>query len=888
MSLRDVLARFAAFGKRDAIDAALDDEMAEHLRMLEEENIAAGMSASDARHAARRAFGNPTAARERSRESWGFDSIDAWLADVRFGMRVLRKRWPSTLVAVLALGLGIGATTAAVSALDAVAHRRYTYDEPERIALLWAKSVRDPSYSEGNLSPAEAKLWARSARGIKISSFGFEQTANVAAPGMSAERVISAALSVDLLSVLGVHPIFGRDFVAEDGRDAAGNVALVSYAFWQRALHGDRRVIGDTIVVDRQPWIVIGVLPRDFELPTAGEVPLLVPIRDAQWRPPSVRNMTVVGRLGPDVTTASIAAQLSPISAAFTTAIAGERGKWAVNVEPLAYFGSWIARVFKPFVVLAWLVLLIACTNVAILLLARIPARERELAVRAALGAGPRRLFRQVGVESGIVVALGTTVGVLVAAFGAKLLAPIGSASNFQVRPTLTSRPVIVALLAAAGTCLIFGLAPVFTALRGLRERPVTLIGSGRASGHPDKGRLRMALIAVEAAMSVILLTVGALMVESMLRMRKVDIGFDGRGLVTARITLDTLRYRDSTARRVFFDELIGRLATHHEVHGVTAGTMIPLAPSGYASSLVVRSDQIARGDSLEVNTVIVEPGYFTALGIPVIRGSEFSRDGHEHSVIINENLARKLWPGQDPIGRRLRVLDPMVATSYSAAVGERLVSGVVKSPPLALASERAKTFSLLYLPYDESASRSMYVALHAPTVDAGASAIRREVAAIDAALPIFGIASIDDLTNEWLGSLRLSEAIGEVLAGLGLTLTLIGIYSVVAVLVAQRTHEIGIRLAIGARASHVVYIVMRRTLMAVAIGSAVGVIIFAVTARVASQRVLGELLYETSATNVRALFGAVVLLALVVVAAAYSAARRAATLDPLIAIRAE
>jgi putative ABC transport system permease protein len=255
---------------------------------------------------------------------------------------------------------------------------------------------------------------------------------------------------------------------------------------------------------------------------------------------------------------------------------------------------------------------------------------------------------------------------------------------------------------------------------------------------------------------------------------------------------------------------------------------------------------------------------------------------------MINENLARRLWPGQHPIGQRLRVLDPTVTSAYAAAAGDRIVVGIVKSPPLALASEYAKRFSLIYLPYDESAARTMYVAVHAPTIDAGAAAIRREVAALDGQLPVFGIASIDDLADVWLGSLKASEAIGEVLAGIGLALTLIGIYSVVAVLVAQRTHEIGIRLAIGARKAHVVYIVMKRPLVAAAIGSAVGGVAFWAASHGAIQRALGEVLYETSMADLRVLVGAVVLLVFVAFASAYAAARRAATLDPLIALRSD
>ena len=884
MSLRDLLIRVLSFGRRDAIDAELAEEIAEHLRCAEDANRAAGMSARDARDAARRAFGNPTLARESSRASWGFAALDTWLGDIRFGARVLRKYWTSTLVAVLALGVGIGAATAAVSSLDAVYHRRYAYRDPSRIVMLWAWSVRDRGLSEANVSPAEMRLWSQttnaSASTAKISGFGFERSLNIVV-GDGPSRVRSASIPSDFFGVLGVRPLLGRGFTRDDERDDAGNVAIVSFGFWQRALGGLASAIDRTVVIDRTPYRIVGVMPRDFEMPTSGDVPVLLPIHESHWSDRVSRTMTVVGRLAPHTTAASLAAQLDPVSARFNDASPPDRGQWTVNVEPLAHFGTWVADMLRPFVALAWMVLLIACANVAILLLARIPAREQELAIRLALGAGARRLLCQLCVESALLVSGGVVIGLAVAGAASRLLVRTVSAANYEPHPTLSSPVVILAIAIAAGSCLLFGLMPAVGALRRLGAQPIGLIGGRRTSGTAGVARLRSALVAAEVALSVVLLTGGVMMVESMMRMRDLSLGFDGDGLVTARVTLDTSRYRNTASRRVFVADLVARLGAHSELHGVTAGTMIPLVSGGWTKNYITRSSNDR--DTSDTYTIAVTPGYFAALEMPIVQGTSFTDARTDAGVIVNEHLARRLWPDRSAVGQRLRVLDPVLDQGFTARQGERTVVGVVRDAPLALGSRMAKTLSVLYLPYHESPARSTYFAVHAPTVDAGAAAIRAEVAALDAELPVFDVASIDQLADTWLASLRLSESIGELLAAIGLALTVVGVYSVVAVLVSQRTHEIGIRLAIGARDRDVVRLVLRRALVAACIGGVCGI-----GASIASQRLISELLYETSPAEPLAFVVATVVLGGVVLLAAYVPARRAAKLDPLTALRTE
>jgi putative ABC transport system permease protein len=630
---------------------------------------------------------------------------------------------------------------------------------------------------------------------------------------------------------------------------------------------------------------VIGVLPPAFRLPILRKVKVLLPARRASWiADRSARSLVPIGRLAPRATIATVTQELTRLTARFNAAAPEDRGAWIVNIQPLfAVSRSYVAKTLSILLALAALVLLIACANVAILLLARVPARQQELTVRLALGAEGRRLIAQLVAESGW-LALGA------AALGAALVPPVMSilvrlvdgGLAFELHPAMRGAVLVYPTIFAVATCVVFGIAPAVSAVRSLRAHGM-LVGA-RTAGAVEQERLRSVLMAAEVALSIVLAVGGWLMIESVVLVHGRDLGFEERQLVTARLLLDTARYRTAAAQSAFYSTLAARLRAHGELRDVTVGSTIPLGSAGDLANYVTRNatgvdDKV---DTLTASGSVVLPDYFDALHIRIVAGKMFDAHEDEPVVVVNETLARHFWPGRSALGQRLNVLAPMFADGEVVKAGERRVVAVIHDIRYSPTNPQGY-WPNFYLSVGQHPLRGMYVAVRAATPAAGVSAIRAEVAALDPLLPVFGVKSIDELFDYWFGEIHLNALIIDVLAGLGTLLTLIGIYSVVAVFVSQRTTEIGIRIAIGAQRKNVIHMVLRRTLRPAVIGAVVGS-----GAALLGTRTIAPLLYGVSPLEPRAFAGAVVLLVIVVLTAALVPARRASRLDPLTAIRAD
>jgi predicted permease len=884
MSVRALLSRLRALGRRRIIDSELAEEIAEHLQLATEEKQAAGLSSRDARDAARREFGNPTLVRESSADAWGWPALDALAADLRFGLRVMRKHWISTTVAIAALGVAIGVTSGVLSLLGDVLNHRYPYADQDRLALVWARRVTPPRYDELQVSLPELRLWQRTARQTAIAGFSWTQSANVLT-GTEPVRTPASIVTSNLLSVLGVSPTLGRDFTAADEREDAPNAAIVTYDFWKNELGGSGAALTVPLIIDRQRYAIVGVAPKNFRLPLLLKVKILLPARGTRWASDrTARAMVAMGRLAPAATLASVMAELDPISAQFNDADPRDRGVWAVNAENFSrsvrrHVKSMLDALFAT----SMLVLIIACANVAILLLARIPGRRQELTVRLALGAEPRRIVWQLLAESMLLALAAAAIGIALARPTMALMFRLFDGSMpFEWQPTIDVRVALIAIGIAGATCLAFGMAPALSVVRSLRANGA--LSATRTSGAAEQEWLRSALMTLEVALSLLLVVGGGLMIESMVALDRRPLGFESSNLVTARILLDTTRYRTGAAQQAFFETLASRLAGHAELRDATIASSVPLGNTGEFSNYVTREPAGVgdRPDTLTATATVVMPNYLDAMHVPLVSGRMVGERETEPVVVVNERMAKQLWPGENPIGKRLRVLAPMYADGESVAAGERTVVGVsrnVRPSPLMVQD----SWPAFFLPFSQQPVRNMTIVVRAATPAIAASAMRAEVHAIDPALPVFAIKSVAELMDYWVSYTRINTLILDMLAGIGAVLTLIGIYSIVAVFVSQRTREIGIRIAIGAQRTAVVWMVVKRTLRPALIGLIVGTAL-----ALFGTRLLETMLVGVSPLEPRAYIGAAVLVIAVVASAAWLPARRAARLDPIRALRVD
>jgi predicted permease len=886
MSLRAFLSRLLALHRRSAIDAELAEEIEEHLRLAAQTKITAGVPPNAAYDAARRAFGNPTLVRESSRQAWGWPALETWLGDLQFGWRMARKHRVSTVVAIASLGVGIGATSAVVSLLSAIMHPTYPFADSGRLAVLWARSTKIARFEEMQVSMPELRTWQRSATQTSVAGFTWSQSVNVAGgtPGALPTRTSAAHVTSNLLPVLGVTPVVGRGFTPDDERDDAPNSAIVTYDFWKE-LGGASSVFSTRLVIDREPYAIVGVMPPDFRLPILLKVKVLLPARRTPWiADRSARTMIPIGRLVPSATLASTSAEFERLTARFHADEPEDRGAWTVNVQALhAVSRAYVAKTLGILLTLAGVVLGIACANVAILLLARVPARRQELMVRLALGAERRRLLTQLCAESAWLAVGAAIVGAaLVPVTMRILLRLVDGALAFELHPPMYGTMVIYSILFAAATCLFFGMAPAVSALRSLRDDGA-LIGA-RTAGAREQEWLRSMLLAGEVALSVVLIVGGWLMIESVLLVHRRTLGFDERQLVTARLLLDTARYRSAAARSDFYALLAERLRAHGELRDVTVGSSVPLGNAGdfanYATRDLTSVDD--KVDTLTVSSNVVAPNYFDAMHIPIVAGAMFTGQEDEPVVVVNETLARHFWPGRRAIGQRLRVLAPMFTDGEAVSPSVRRVVAVTRDIRYSPTNPQGY-WPNLYLPMAQSPLRGMYVAVRASTPAVATAAIRAEVAALDPLLPVFGVKSIDELFDYWFAEIHVNALIMDVLAAIGALLTVVGVYSVVAVFVSQRKREIGIRIAVGAQRKDVVRTVLRRTLRPTVLGTLVGL-----GAALAGSRTIASLLHGVSPFDPRAFIGAVLLLILVVVAGALLPAVQASRLDPITTLQAD
>jgi len=809
--------------------------------------------------------------------------METLIKDIRFGLRSFRKSPGFVAIAVATLALGIGANTAIFSVVNAVLLRPLPYPQSSDLLVL-----RESNLKKGNLESVTAGNfldWRSQTQTLEnLSAYRYESF-NVTG-GDWPERLPGVIADTHLFSVLKVQPILGRTFLPEDGGSGDVKVAVISYGLWLRRFASDSSVTTRTMKVNGRELSIVGVMPPGFDFP--GEVEMWVPARSSV--PEHALRVTTdmsqdrgsgyldtVGRLKPGVTLAQAQADLNNIAARLAQQYPDSnqnRGVRAISLRERV-----VGDVRLTLLVLfgaVGFVLLIAGANVANLLLGRSVSRQKELAIRRALGAGRGRLVRQLLTESVLLTSAGGLLGLLVAQWSkTALLALVPGEIRGLANPDFDTTVLLFTVGLSLLTGIFFGLFPALQVSNdNLNE---TLKEGGRSSGNlPSRSRQRNALIVSEVALSLVLLVGAGLMIKSFIRVQQVNPGFQTEAIQTARITLPSAKYAEKNQQADFFRSVIDRLKVTPGVELAAAISRAPLTPGNSDRTLEIEgqpNDPQFSGPDADYR--VITPNYFRTLGIPLVRGRDFTDQDDAKvpgAVIINEELARVGFPGQDPIGKRLRVSGDH---EWLQIVG---ISGNVKhfGPDTDTNPEFYVSYQKFPWPFMSIVTRGK------PGTDLS-SEIRSAVWSVDRDQPVSEVATMDLLVSRSVANRRLNMLLLGLFAVVALLLAAIGIYGVISHSVTQRTHEIGLRMALGANRADVVKLILKHGMTPTLIGVAVGLVgAFALT------RLISGLLFGVQATDAMTFMSVALVLMLVAVLACYIPARRATKVDPLVALRNE
>jgi putative ABC transport system permease protein len=865
----------------------IDEELRFHIEQRTAENVAAGMAPEAAAREARKRFGNLQSVREECREKRGANFGEATWQDIRFGLRMLRKNPGFTAVAVLTLALGIGANTAIFSVVNAVLLVKLPYHEPERIAVLWSSNSGNREFPPTN---ADVAAWReRTVSFAQVAAFT-PQTADLAEQG-DPERVGGAAVTREFFQTIGVEPFLGRTFTSAESSPGAANIGLISHNLWQRRFGADPGILGREIMVNGNSLTIIGIMPPGFDFPRGAEFPPLfafanrtdiwIPIKwdVANWQSRINRGLVVLGRLRPGVSLSQAKAELDAYAARQAKNSPNYHSGWTINLVSLPQQVAGKSRTALLLLFAsAGLLLLIACVNVAHLLLARGVARERELATRVALGAGRARVVRQLLTESVLLSALGGCLGLLSAQWCIRLVLPLGPATLSRLDSVSLNATVLgYTLLIAFLTGVVFGLIPAFQISKvNLRD---SLNAGGRGSESPTRHVVRDWLIAGEVALAVVLLLGAGLLVRSLLNIQAVDPGFEAASVLTFDVSLPPSRYANDTRRIAFNRQLVTRLEALPNALAAGAISFLPLGGGENYAMFGVEGTPVTPGQEPVAQRRVVTPGYFAALGITVQSGRTFTErdDANQPAVVvINETMARHFFDQTPPVGRRLRLGPANSNDSWRTVVG---VVRDVKSHTL-----EAEVLPQLYLPLEQWSRSDMSFVLKVEGDPlALVAAICAEAKALDPYLPLAKIRTMEQVVVTATSARRFNAVLMGFFGVTAMLLTLAGLYGVIAYLVQRRVREIGIRMALGAARSNILRLILAQGMKPVGMGCAIGLI-----ASIALTRLMRTLLFGVSPTDPLTFALVAVLLTLVALLACCLPALRATKVDPMVALRHE
>jgi predicted permease len=869
------------FFRRDTWDEERARELDTYLQIETEDNIARGMSAEEARHAARRKLGNPTLIREEIYRMNTISALETIWQDIKYAARVLRKSPGFAFFGITVLALGIAANTAIFSIADTVLLRPLPYRDPGRLMMVWEDGS---SYGFPRDTPAPGNFsdWrARNHVFTDVAAYSADDL-NLTGDG-SPEKLTADAVSSNFFSVLGVSPVLGRDFRTEDNVPGAPGVAILCNGLWRRRFGGSPGIVGETMQLNDERYTIVGVMPAGFLYPDR-KTELWVPWRftNEVLTNHGSHYLHVIARLKPQVSLEMANANLATIAKQLEHEHPDSNAKIGAFAVPLR---EELAGDMRPAILVlvgaVCFVLLIACANIANLLLARASAKRRELAMRLTLGAGRLRIVAQMLTESLVLAMIAGAIGLALSVWAGQFLASLVPNGIAPLGSTLLDRRV---LLFTVGVSVLTGV--FFGVIPALRVSSLDLVtslkdGGGRSGVGSGGQRLRDALVVSEVALAIVLLAGAALMIRSFENLVHLDPGFRADHVLVLRTPLQMQKYDTRARRSAFYDQVLEKV--EHLPGVVAAGytTWIPLTNEGGATGIAIEGyPEPTPGQRPIPNARVISRNYMAALNMRLVEGRFF--DEHDGSgtplvALVNQTMARNLWPGEDPVGKRFKKGTFGDDVPWITIVG---IVGDVHQAGLALPA-RAE----MYLPYQQ---QEFFPPDYLAVRTSGdpllvAESVRQQVWSVDKQQPVSDVMTLEQLVGENLAPRRMQASLLGGFAGLALLLASIGIYAVLSFVVTQRTQEIGVRVALGAHSGDVLRMVFVHGLRLFGIGAVLGL-----TAALALSRTMGHLLYGISASDPLSFATVTLVLGLVTMLACYIPARRAMNVDPLVALRYE
>ena len=862
--------------RRDRMDQDLAEEMRLHLEMKTQEKKEAGLSEERARQAASRDFGNAVLLKEVSREMWGWTSAESIAKDVRYGLRMLAKNPGFSTMAVVTLALGIGASTAIFSIVHAVVIRPLPFEHPEQLVTLWKT---DRQFSQTPVSGPDFLDWAKQNDVFSALAAGAIYDPALTGAG-GAEHLYGIQVTPEFFKVLGIEPAKGRAFLPSEDQPGRNHVVVLGKGFWTWGPGGDLAAVGKTLTLDGEKFTVIGTMPEAFRFPqiwgiTDPEIFAPFPLdrlqknRNANW-------MWVIGRLKPGVTIKQAQAEMSTIALRLAQQYPESNSGIGVKVMPLH---EEVEHGTRPVLILllcaVGFLLLIACANVANMLLAEAGRRQRETGIRLAIGASRWRVIMQLLRESVLLALLGGGAGILLAYWLKESLVSL-SPEGFlpQTNPIDLNLWVLgFAVAVSVATGILFGLVPALQATKTSLEE--SLKEGARSSGAGARAhRFRNALVACEVALALLLLVGGGLMIRSLVGLLRADTGFNPNNVLTMQVTLADSKYPQNQQRRAFYRSVLERIEALPGVRSAAFVGGLPDSGNSYGNVVAegkpLTPSAFAQGPTADFNSVT--PDFFRVLEIPMLSGRLFaSADyvGKPHNAVINATMARDLWPDRDPIGRRFTPSLPGEWFEVVGVVTDVRWWGEEKARPQAYFPQMTGVMSLLVRTAADPKSLI--------------KSLRAQILEVDKDVPVYEIQTMEQVRSQASSSIRYIALIMDAFAFIALILAAVGIYAVVAHSVTQRTHEIGVRLALGAEQRDVLRLVVRQGMLLILIGVAAGV-----TAALAITRLMKSLLYGIHPADPLTFVAVSLLLSAIAIVACYIPARRAMKVDPMVALRYE
>jgi len=883
---------------RERYDRELNEEMQLHKELREREQREAGANPDDARYTTQQRFGNDLKLREESRDMSGWGWVQNLVQDVRFGTRMLRKNLGFTAVAILTLALGIGANTAIFSVVHAVLFSSLPYRQPERLVKVWGRLTGEGIPRNWFSDPEWFELVDRNHAFDQVAAYYANKGANVGNEDAAPQRITRGGSTASLFPLLGVQPILGRTYSAEEDQPGHNQVAVISYALWRSLYSGDPNVVGKPIRLNNRPYTVIGVLPEGFDF--AGDNQVWTPLALDRTHPNSrgAHGWDVIGRLKPGVNLAQTSTDMDIFAqqlARENPAFYGPTEGWGVFVVPLRE--ELVGQIRPALLILmaaVGIVLLIACTNITNLLLARSSAREKEMAIRASLGAGRWRTIRQLLTESLLLSLIGSAVGLALGAWA--LLAIRGL--HIAVLPTvgkisLDSNVLLFTLGIALFTGILFGLAPALH-VSSPRLHDTLKEGGRGGSGGPGGQRLRSALVVSEIAFSLLLVIAAGLTIRSFYQLLRVDPGFRTDHILTMRMNLPSITYPTLPAVSQFYQTVLDRIRVIPGVETAGAISELPMGNSYSSGSAFVEDStapmlqQIAGTPYgyLETDQRFITPGYFETMKTPLISGRVFSTVDTATSplvAIVDSEFAADIWPGQDPLQKHIAIqtgTDPNKPKPvWCTVVG---VVGHVHNNSLEVAGRVQAYFPQTQDPF--RVSYGMFLVIRtANNPSTVANSARAQVTAIDPREPVYAVNTMDEVVASSVEQPRLSLDLLGLFAAVAVVLAAIGIYGVMAFAVSQRKHELGIRIALGAQPRDILRMVVGHGVRLALVGVGLGL-----AAAFYLARYMAPLLYGIGTRDPITFVVVPLLLMVVALFASWIPAIRATHVDPIVTLRHE